>query len=91
MQPFDFFMLIFEHRYTHGMSMILVYLLPISIALAALLHLHEKYWSAKYKPMAERCNKRNTIALQRYRKACGDFDLEVEAWENAACKKGEKL
>jgi len=91
MQMFDFFMLIFEHRNTHGLSMILVYLLPASLILATLIHLCNQYRPVKSKPMANRYQGLDTHTLHQYHNAVQDFSLEVGAWEQAAHQVGRRL
>ena len=91
MELFDFFMLTFEHRKTHGLSMILVYLLPASLILATLIHLCNQCRPVKSKPMANRYQGLDTRTLHQYHNAVRDFGLEVEAWEQAAYQVGRRL
>ena len=91
MQPFDFFMLIFEQRNTHGLSMALVYLLPASLILTTLNHLHRQYRPVKHRPMAKACHGLGSRSLHQHHNAVRDFDREVKAWEQAAQQVGRKL
>jgi len=91
MQLSDFFMLFFEHSNTHGLAMILVHLLPASLILDTLIHLCNQYRPVKSKPMANRYQGLDTRTLHQYHNAVRDFDLEVEAWEQAAYQVGRRL
>ena len=91
MEPFDFFMLIFEQRDTHDLSMALVYLLPASLIMTTLNHLRRQYRPVKHRPMAKACQGLDTRTLHQYHNAVRDFGLEVEAWEQAAYQVGRRL
>jgi hypothetical protein len=89
MQPFDFFMLMFEEHITQSLPLTLAYLLSIIVVLPCLIHLLG-YDSRQYKPgMAT--GGTGTRQFKEYRSACHDFDREVAAWEQAVRQKGERL
>jgi hypothetical protein len=83
MQLFDFFMLIFEHRNTHGLARILVYGIPALyvICLCASIWEHRSCGRRPSEP-------RMATKIATYRNAVRDFDREVRAWEAALAQLG---
>ena len=78
MQLSNVFMLYFEHPYTHGLAMTLVYGIP-ALCVICLCGSIWEHRSSRRRPSEPRM----ATKINNYRRAVRDFDREVRAWETA--------